>query len=46
VKDNFDGEVSFEEKVQVEEKDLSILAKKIGDMAESVDYVIIAAANE
>jgi len=46
VKDNFDGDIVLEEKIQADEKDLSIVAKKIWWIVETSDFIIFAAANE
>jgi len=46
VKDNFDWKILVEEKIDPAEKDLSIVAKKIADVADEADKIIFIAVTE
>ena len=46
VKDSFQGEIVFDEKVNTEEKDLSIVAKKVADNIDNLDMLVFIPVNE
>ena len=46
VEDNFEGNIVLNEKINADEKDLSIIAKKIADIEAEVDYIVFVSVTE